>query len=81
MWDADPGRFINDEINILIEQGFNGGFEALQGQSIYVPAAAVNLLNFNGTRKIHDQEILWTQRIVPVDLKFLTQINLVKNIK
>ena len=51
LWDAEPGRFINDEIN-MIEQGFNGGFEALQGQSIYVPAAAVNLVDFNGTRKI-----------------------------
>ena len=71
LWDAEPGRFINDEIN-MIEQGFNGGFEALQGQSIYVPAAAVNLVDFNGTGKYRDPEFVWTQKIVPVGLKFLT---------
>jgi glucose/arabinose dehydrogenase/plastocyanin len=71
LWDAEPGRFISDEIN-MIEPGFNGGFEALQGQSIYVPAAAVNLVDFNGTGKYRDPEFVWTQKIVPVGLKFLT---------
>ena len=36
LWDAEPGRIISDEIN-LIEPGFNGGFEALQGPSTLCP--------------------------------------------
>jgi aldose sugar dehydrogenase len=71
LWDAEPGRFISDEIN-MIKPGFNGGFEALQGQSIYVPAATINLVDFNGTGKYRDPEFVWTQKIVPVGLKFLT---------
>ena len=47
LWDAEPGRIISDEIN-LIEPGFNGGFEALQGPSTYVPAAPADLVYFNG---------------------------------
>ena len=64
-------RFISDEIN-MIKSGFNGWFEALQGQSIYIPAVAVNLVDFNGTGKYRDPEFVWTQKIVPVGLKFLT---------
>jgi len=64
-------RFINDEIN-RIEPGFNGGFEAIQGQSIYVPAAVSNLVNFNGSGKYSDPEFVWTQKVVPVGLTFLT---------
>ena len=56
----------------MIKSGFNGGFEALQVQSIYVPAVAVNLVDFNGTGKYRDSEFVWTQKIVPVGLKFLT---------
>ena len=56
----------------MIKSGFNGGFEALQVQSIYIPAAAVNLVDFNGTGKYRDPEFVWTQKIVPVGLKFLT---------
>ena len=78
--DAEPGRFISYKIN-MIKLGFNGGFEALQDQSIYIPAVAVNLVDFNGPGKYRDPEVLWTQKIVPVGLKFLTSNNLVKNIK
>ncbi len=42
----------------MIKSGFNGGFEALQGQSIYVPAVAVNLVDFNGTGKYRDPVLL-----------------------
>ncbi|MGB8173353.1 MAG: PQQ-dependent sugar dehydrogenase, partial [Nitrososphaeraceae archaeon] len=71
LWDAEPGRIISDEIN-LIEPGFNGGFEALQGPSTYVPAAPSDLVYFNGTGKYRDPEFVWTQKVVPVGLKFLT---------
>lgn len=71
LWDAEPGRIISDEVN-LVEPGFNGGFEALQGPSTYVPAAAANLVDFNGTGKYRDPEFVWTQKVVPVGLKFLT---------
>ena len=47
LWDAEPGRIISDEIN-LIEPGFNGGFEALQGPSTYVPAAPQILFTLTG---------------------------------
>jgi len=70
LWDAEPGRFISDEIN-LIRAGFNGGFETIQGQSVYVPAAPTGLVNFNGTGKYSDPEFVWTEKIVPVGLKFL----------
>jgi len=71
LWDAEPGRIISDEIN-LIEPGFNGGFEALQGPSTFVPAAPADLVYFNGTGKYRDPEFVWTQKVVPVGLKFLT---------
>ncbi len=71
LWDAEPGRIIDDEINI-IEPGFNGGFEALQGPSVYVPAAVPDLVNFNGSGKYSDPEFVWNQKVVPVGLKFLT---------
>ena len=71
LWDAEPGRIISDEIN-LIEPGFNGGFEALQGPRTYVPAAPADLVYFNGTGKYRDPEFVWTQKVVPVGLKFLT---------
>src|SRR5574341_719590 len=71
LWDAEPGRIIDDEIN-LIEPGFNGGFEALQGPSVYVPAAVVDLVNFNGSGKYYDPQFVWNQKVVPVGLKFLT---------
>ncbi|MFL6402400.1 MAG: PQQ-dependent sugar dehydrogenase [Nitrososphaeraceae archaeon] len=71
LWDAEPGRIINNEIN-LIEPRFNGGFEALQGPSIIVPAAPANLVSFNGTGKYHDPEFTWIQKVVPTGLKFLT---------
>lgn len=62
---------LSDEIN-LIEPGFNGGFEALQGPSTYVPAGPADLVYFNGTGKYRDPEFVWTQKVVPVGLKFLT---------
>jgi len=68
---AEPGRIINDEIN-LIEPGFNGGFEALQGPSVYSPAAPADLVSFNGSGEYQDPEFVWTEKIVPVGLKFLT---------
>jgi len=71
LWDAEPGRIIDDEIN-LIEPGFNGGFEALQGPSVYVPAAVADLVNFNGSGKYYDPQFVWNQKVVPVGLKFLT---------
>jgi aldose sugar dehydrogenase len=71
LWDAEPGRIINDEIN-LIEPRFNGGFEALQGPSIIVPAAPANLVSFNVTGKYRDPEFTWIQKVVPTGLKFLT---------
>jgi glucose/arabinose dehydrogenase len=71
LWDAEPGRIIDDEIN-LIEPGFNGGFEALQGPSVYVPAAVADLVNFNGSGKYSDPQFVWNQKVVPVGLKFLT---------
>src|SRR5215467_1293370 len=71
LWDSEPGRIINDEIN-LIEPRFNGGFEALQGPSIIVPAAPPNLVSFNGAGKYRDPEFTWIQKVVPTGLKFLT---------
>ena len=71
LWDAEPGRIISDEINLIVP-GFNGGFEALQGPSTYVPAAPADLVYFNGTGKYRDPEFVWTQKVVPVGLKFLT---------
>jgi glucose/arabinose dehydrogenase len=71
LWDAEPGRIINDKIN-LIEPGFNGGFEALQGPSVYSPAAPTDLVSFNGLGKYQDPEFVWTEKVVPVGLKFLT---------
>jgi len=75
LWDAEPGRIIDDEIN-LIEPGFNGGFEALQGPSVYVPAAVADLVNFNGSGKYYDPQFVWNQKVVPVGLKFLTSSKL-----
>ena len=70
LWDAEPGRIINDEIN-LVKPGFNGGFEAIQGQSVYTPAAPADLVDFNGTGIYRNPEFVWTQKVVPVGLTFL----------
>jgi glucose/arabinose dehydrogenase len=78
LWDAEPGRIRDDEVN-LIKPGFNGGFEAIQGQSIYTPAAPADLVTFNGTGIYRDPEFVWTQKIVPVGLTFLTSNKLGTN--
>lgn len=78
LWDAEPGRFINDEVN-LIKPGFNGGFETIQGPSTYVPAAPTGLVDFNGTGIYRDPEFVWTQKVVPVGLKFLNSDKLGPN--
>lgn len=70
LWDAEPGRFISDEIN-LVDPGFNGGFETIQGPSTYVPAAPTGLVDFNGTGKYKDPEFTWTEKVVPVGLTFM----------
>jgi glucose/arabinose dehydrogenase len=78
LWDAEPGRIINDEIN-LVKPGFNGGFEAIQGQSVYTPAAPADLVDFNGTGIYRNPEFVWTQKVVPIGLTYLNSNKLGTN--
>jgi glucose/arabinose dehydrogenase len=71
LWDTEPGHWINDEINI-VRPGFNSGYGIVQGLSKYTPAAPFALVNFNGSGIYNEPEFVWTQKIVPSGLKFLT---------
>jgi aldose sugar dehydrogenase len=71
LWDTEPGHWINDEINI-VRPGFNSGYGIIQGLSIYFPAAPFALVNFHGKGKYNDPEFVWTHKVVPTGLKFLT---------
>src|SRR5437899_426332 len=50
LWDTEPGRLKNDEINI-VNPGFNGGFGVMQGLATLVPAAQSALVDFGGKGK------------------------------
>jgi aldose sugar dehydrogenase len=71
LWNTEPGHYINDEINI-VRPGFNSGYGIIQGLSKYSPAAPFALVNFNGSGSYNDPEFVWTQKVVPTGLKFLT---------
>ena len=71
LWNTEPGHWINDEINIG-RLGFNSGYGIVQGLSKYFPAAPTALVNFNGSGRYNEPEFVWTQKVVPTGLKFLT---------
>lgn len=71
MWDTETGHWINDEIN-TVGPGFNSGYGIIQGLGVYFPAAPFALVNFNGSGSYHDPEFVWTTKVVPTGLKFLT---------
>jgi len=71
LWNTEPGHWINDEINI-VRPGFNSGYGIVQGLSKYTPAAPFALVNFNGSGIYNEPEFVWTQKVVPTGLKFLT---------
>jgi glucose/arabinose dehydrogenase len=71
LWNTEPGHWINDEINI-VKPGFNSGYGIVQGLSKYFPAAPYALVNFNGTGIYNELQFVWTQKVVPTGLKFLT---------
>ena len=71
LWDTEPGHWINDEINI-VKPGFNSGYGIVQGLSKYFPAAPFALVNFNKTIIYNEPEFVWTQKVVPTGIKFLT---------
>ena len=71
LWDTEPGHWINDEINI-VRPGFNSGYGIVQGQSKYFPAPPFALVSFNKTIIYNELEFVWTQKVVPTGIKFLT---------
>ena len=71
LWNTEPGHWINDEINI-VRPGFNSGYGIIQGLGKYFPAAPFALVNFNGSGIYNEPEFVWTQKVVPTGLKFLT---------
>ncbi len=71
LWNTEPGHWINDEINI-VRPGFNSGYGIIQGLGKYFPAAPFALVNFNESGIYNEPEFVWTQKIVPTGLKFLT---------
>ena len=71
LWNTEPGHLINDEINI-VRPGFNSGYGIIQGLGIYFPAVPFALVNFNGSGKYSEPEFVWTKKVVPTGLKFLT---------
>jgi glucose/arabinose dehydrogenase len=71
LWDTEPGHWINDEINI-VRPGFNSGYGIVQGLSKYFPAAPFALVSFNKTIIYNEPEFVWTQKVVPTGIKFLT---------
>jgi glucose/arabinose dehydrogenase len=77
LWDTEPGRLKNDEINI-VNPGFNGGFGVMQGLETLVPAAQSALVDFSGKGKYHDPELVWYKKVVPTGLAFLSSDRLGK---
>jgi glucose/arabinose dehydrogenase len=71
LWDTETGHWINDEINI-VRPGFNSGYGIIQGLGVYFPAAPFALVNFNGSGSYNEPEFVWTKKVVPTGLKFLT---------
>ena len=71
LWNTEPGHWINDEINI-VRPGFNSGYGIIQGLGKYFPAAPFALVNFNGSGIYNEPEFVWSQKVVPTGLKFLT---------
>jgi aldose sugar dehydrogenase len=78
LWNTEPGHWINDEINI-VRPGFNSGYGIVQGLGKYTPAASFALVNFNGSGIYNEPEFVWTQKVVPTGLKFLTSEKLGKH--
>jgi glucose/arabinose dehydrogenase len=77
LWDTEPGRLKNDEINI-VNPGFNGGFGVMQGLATLVPAAQSALVDFGGKGKYHDPVLVWYKKVVPTGLVFLSSDRLGK---
>jgi len=82
LWDTENGASWGDEIN-LIEQGFNGGWNKVQGMwrdhvrdnrfndndIAYNPS---DLVDFDGKGKYRTPEFTWKYTVGPTALKFLT---------
>lgn len=77
LWDTEPGRLKNDEINI-VNPGFNSGFGVMQGLQTLAPAARSSLVDFRGKGKYHDPELVWYKKVVPTGMTFLTSDRLGK---
>lgn len=65
---------MNDEIN-FIESGFNGGIEAMQGQSTYLPAALADLVTHNGIRKYRYPDLSGYPSSMDLNLNIREKIN------
>jgi len=90
LWDTENGHDAGDEIN-LIEPGFNGGWNKVQGiwtfDEGHIPNASQityhpsGLVHFNGKGKYRTPQFTWNQTVGPTALTFLSADKLGKQYK
>jgi len=89
LWDTENGANWGDEIN-LVEQGFNGGWNKVQGiwkdhdsdKNFYANRVTYNppdLVNFEGNGKYRSPEFIWRYTVGPTALIFLSSDKLGKH--
>jgi glucose/arabinose dehydrogenase len=77
LWDTENGPHYGDEIN-LVEPGFNSGWAIVQGlwrpnldeRGKLLPSPPPSLVDFNGSGKYSDPELIWNTPIAPTAIKF-----------
>lgn len=77
LWDTENGPHYGDEIN-LVEPGFNSGWAIVQGlwrpnldeRGKLLPTPPPSLVDFNGSGKYSDPELIWNTPIAPTAIKF-----------
>jgi len=72
LWDTENGPGNSDEIN-LVESGFNSGWQQVMGLAKDEEGFDVsNLVDFNGTGRYRDPELVWLNTAGPTALLFMT---------
>jgi glucose/arabinose dehydrogenase len=71
LWDTENGPDYGDEIN-LVEQGFNSGWNTIQGTGSLQSFDPNRLVQLGGKGEYSEPEFEWIQPIGPTAIRFLT---------
>jgi len=85
LWDTENGPDFGDELN-MVEPGFNGGWNKVQGMSYlyHLHNKKMKMFNpedlwdFDGKGKYSDPKFVWNQTVAPTALSFLNSDKLGK---